>query len=88
MVLKIPDDSLQKVEIASTVAAFFKPVVESRSGTLESGCGGILSYSLDFIEKSRLFNGSFVFENYCDHGITISGETDIDGTYEVGIQES
>ncbi len=84
MVLK---DSLQKVEITSPVAAFFKPVVESRSGTLESGCGGILSYSLDFIEKSRSFNGSFVFDNYCDHGITISGETDIDGRYEVDTGE-
>ena len=76
-------ESLQKVEITSPVAAFFRPAIESRSGTFESDCGGRLSYSIDFIEKSRSFNGSFEFDNYCDHGITISGETDIDGTYEV-----
>ena len=76
-------DSLQKVEITSPVVAFFKPAVENRSGALEGECGGRLSYSIDFIDKSRIFNGSFIFENYCDQEITLSGETDIDGTYEV-----
>ena len=84
--LRLPlvlQDSLQKVETASTVVAFFKPAVETKSGTLEGGCGGILSYSIEFIDESNIFNGNFSFENYCDHGITVSGETDIDGTYGV-----
>jgi hypothetical protein len=76
-------DSLQKVEIASTGVAFFKPAVETKSGTLQGGCGGRLSYSIEFIDQSNIFKGNFSFENYCDHGITISGETDIDGTYGV-----
>ena len=84
--LRLPlvlQDSLQKVETASKVVSLFKPAVETRSGTLQSDCGGRLSYSIDFIVESGIFNGSFSFENYCDHGITISGETDIDGTYEI-----
>ena len=84
--LRLPlvlQDSLQKVETASTVIAFFKPAVETKSGTLQGGCGGRLSYLIDFIVESGIFNGSFSFENYCDQGITISGETDIDGTYGV-----
>ncbi len=80
MVLK---DSLQKVEIPPKVVAFFKPAVETKSGTFGGSCGGRLSYSIDFIDESRIFNGSFSFENYCDQGIAISGETDIDGTYGI-----
>jgi len=78
MVLK---NSLQKTEITGPAVAFYKPAVEDRSGTIPGSCGGSLSYSIDIIDESRLFNGSFSFGNYCDHGITISGETDFDGTY-------
>ena len=85
--LRLPlvlQDSLQQVETASKVVSLFKPAVETRSGTLQGDCGGQLSYSIDFIAEFGSFDGSFAFENYCDHGITFSGETDIDGTYEVG----
>jgi len=84
--LRLPlvlQDSLQKVEKSSTAVGLFTPAVETKSGTSQGGCGGKLSYSIDFIDESRTFDGRFSFENYCDHGITISGETDIDGTYEV-----
>jgi hypothetical protein len=84
--LKLPlvlHDSLQQVEIASKVVSLFKPAVETQSGALQGDCGGRLSYSIDFITESGIFNGSFSFENYCDHGIALSGETDIDGTYGV-----
>jgi hypothetical protein len=74
-------ETTQKVEAISTVFDFFEPAVETKSGTLQGGCGGRLSYSIDFIAESRIFDGSFSFENYCDQGITISGETDIDGRY-------
>jgi hypothetical protein len=80
MVLK---DSLQKDEITGPAAALYKPAVETRSGTIPGSCGGDLSYLIDIIDESRLFDGSFRFENYCDHGITISGETDFDGTYGI-----
>jgi len=84
--LRLPlvlQDSLQQVELASKVVSLFKPAVETRSGNLQGDCGGRLSYSIDFIAEFGTFNGSFSFDNYCDHGISISGETDIDGSYEV-----
>ena len=90
--LRLPlvlQDSLQKVEIApkAKVFAFFMPAVETRRGTLQGGCGGKLSYSIDFITESGMFNGSFSFENYCDQGITISGETNVDGIYGIDSKE-
>jgi hypothetical protein len=84
--LRLPlvlQDSLQKVEIASTAVDLFKPAVETKRGILQGGCGGRLSYSIDFIVESGVFNGNFSFENYCDYGVTLAGETDIDGTYGV-----
>jgi hypothetical protein len=80
MVLK---DSLKKAEITGPAAALYKPAVETRSGTMAGSCGGNLSYLIDIIAESRLFSGSFRFENYCDYGIAISGETDFDGTYGI-----
>ncbi|MGD8298102.1 MAG: hypothetical protein PVG67_17005, partial [Desulfobacterales bacterium] len=77
-------DSIRKAEITGSAAALYKPAVETRSGTLAGSCGGNLSYLIDIISESRLFNGNFRFENYCDHGIAISGETDFDGTYGIG----
>jgi hypothetical protein len=76
-------DSLQKVETVSTAIAFFKPAVETKRGTLQGSCGGRLSYLVDFIVESGVFSGSFLFENYCDYGVTLAGETDIHGTYRV-----
>ena len=77
-------DSLQKIEIASTEGGHFKPAVETKSGTLQGSCGGRLSYSIYFIRDTKTFGGSISLENYCYHRITISGETDVDGSYGVG----
>ena len=74
-------EALQKDETTPPAVAFFRSAVETRSGTLLGDCGGSLSYSIDFIYESSFYDGSFSFGNYCDNGITISGETDFDGTY-------
>lgn len=80
MVLK---DSLQKDEITGPAVAYNISDDETRSGTIAGSCGGNLSYLIDFTDASSSFNGSFRFENYCDHRITISGETEFDGTYGI-----
>jgi hypothetical protein len=77
-------DSLQKIEIASLYVDSFKPAVETKSGTLQGSCGGRLLYSIDFIRDANVFEGSISFQNYCFRGITISGETGVDGTYGLG----
>ena len=84
--LRLPlvlQDSLQKVGTVPKAVAFFEPAVETKKGTLLGDCGGELSYLVDFIVESGIANGSFSFEKYCDHGITISGEMDVDGTYGI-----
>ncbi|MGD9302339.1 MAG: hypothetical protein PVI13_12245, partial [Desulfobacterales bacterium] len=41
-----------------------------------------VSYNLLFNRESEKFSGSFSFEDYCDGGLTISGEVDVDGTFD------
>ena len=73
--------SLEKIGKTPSPGASLNPAVGTRRGTLTGSCGGRLSYQFDFLERSGSFNGSFSFHNYCDRGVTISGETDINGTY-------
>lgn len=75
--------SIQRVETASAPIGSFKPGAETRKGTMRGICGGKFLYSIDFIYESSIFNGHFTFENYCDRGVSISGQTVIDGTYGV-----
>ena len=74
-------DSVQKIEIAALSVDPLRPAVVTRSGILQGSCGGRLLYSIEFIRDANVFDGSISFQNYCFRGITISGETDVDGTY-------
>jgi hypothetical protein len=74
-------DSVQKIETAALSVDPLRPAVETRSGIQQGGCGGRLLYSMDFIRDANVFDGSISFQNYCFRGITISGETGVDGTY-------
>ena len=39
--------------------------------------------ALEFDRVSQSFNGSILFEDYCDDGILVSGQTDVDGYFEI-----
>jgi hypothetical protein len=77
-------DSVQKIETAALSVDPLRPAVETKSGILQGGCGGRLLYSMDFVRDANVFDGSISFQNYCFRGITISGETGVDGTYGSG----
>ena len=50
------------------------------SGTEYGSCGGQVSYTVTINDISGEFEGSFKFSNYCENGVTISGDTDVEGT--------
>jgi len=64
------------------ISGLSKVVTESSS--LRGGCGGELTYTLTFDRISANFSGDILFADYCDDGVVISGDTDIDGTFETG----
>lgn len=84
--LRIPlvlQHSLQQVQMQTITTNPFKPAITTKRGTFQGDCGGRTLYSIDIIDKSRTINGNFSFEKYCVQGFTVSGKTDIDGTYGI-----
>jgi len=43
-------------------------------------CGGTASGSIDVNESTRTFSGYFVFDKWCNYGITMDGTVDVSGT--------
>jgi hypothetical protein len=50
------------------------------SDTIPGPCGGSLTFTLVVNETTGEFSGTFVFTNYCDGGIILSGSATIDGS--------
>jgi hypothetical protein len=76
-------DSLRGIELGAALSIPGRTNVITESDNLEGSCGGALSYTLTLDKISGEFSGNFLFADYCEDGMIISGETDIDGTFEV-----
>ena len=51
----------------------------TESGNEYGSCGGQVSYTVEINDISGEFEGSFKFSNFCENGVTISGDTDVEG---------
>jgi hypothetical protein len=76
-------DSLRRIELDPARIIFSRTTVINESGKFEGSCGGDFSYTLNFNRVTEKFSGNLSFRDYCDDGIIISGETDVDGSFEV-----
>ena len=88
--LRIPHmlvNSLRLVQLDPAKLNFSQTYVIVENNILAGTCGGDLSYTLDLNKKSQNFSGNLLFTSYCDNQITVSGDTDVDGTFEVGSAE-
>lgn len=75
-------DSLRRIELDTELNISSRSNVITESNNLRGGCGGELSYTLTFDRISGTFSGNLILTDYCDDEITVSGETDVDGTFE------
>jgi hypothetical protein len=85
--LRLPQllaDSLRRIELDTELHISSLSNVITESNNLEGDCGGELSYTLTFDRTSGEFSGDLILTDYCDDGITVSGETDVDGTFDAG----
>lgn len=85
-ILRLPlilGDSIRLIEISPAVIIFSQTTLITENGKLEGSCGGSFSYTLRFKQGSENFSGNIAFEEYCEVGITISGETDVDGEFQI-----
>jgi hypothetical protein len=74
--------SFLKIEISPTVINFSPTARMTDSGDFKGSCGGNFSFSLNLNKDSEKFSGRLFYEDYCEHGIKISGETDVDGNFD------
>ena len=66
---------------------FSQTNVITENDNLAGTCGGDLSYTLNLNKKSQNFSGNLLFSDFCDNGVVITGDTDVDGTLEVSSAE-
>jgi len=76
-------DSIRKIEISPELIIFSQTNLITENGKFEGSCGGSFSYTLRFNKESENFSGNVSFEEYCNVGITVSGEIDVDGVFQV-----
>jgi hypothetical protein len=76
-------NSLRKVKLDPTLITFNPTNIMTEDGDFEGRCGGDFSYSLNYNRVSKRFSGTLSFKDYCDDGITIAGETTVDGDFKV-----
>jgi len=75
-------DGLRRIEMDAELDIAGHSDVITESNNLAGSCGGVLSYTLTFDRMSGEFSGELLFENYCQGANTVSGETDVEGTFE------
>ena len=72
----------QKASATGSKATDFRTLAFTETDTIIGSCGGTADYTLDVDDATGAFIGTFVFSRYCEDGITISGDTDVDGTVD------
>jgi hypothetical protein len=75
-------DGLRRIELDTALNSSGQLNVITEIDNLAGSCGGELSYTLTLNRTTAKFSGNLIFADYCDAGIEISGQTDVDGTFE------
>ena len=55
-------------------------LARTETETINGNCGGTANYTLNINDATGSYDGTFIFTQYCEDGIVISGDTDINGT--------
>jgi len=90
LALKLPmalKNAIDSTEVTNSSDRSFSSAVESESGTIEGNCGGQATYSFKTNDSAGTFSGSMTFLSYCEDGVTISGQTNVDGTFDTATDE-
>ncbi len=74
-------DALRKIELSPTLIFFNRSDLIIENGRFEGSCGGSYLYTLRLNRRTETLTGRLAFEKYCIDGFTISGKTDVDGSF-------
>ena len=54
--------------------------VRTSTEVINGNCGGTATYTLNINDVTGTYDGTFIFSQFCEDGIVISGDTNISGT--------
>lgn len=74
--------ALRKIEFTRISIRLFESNIQTESGIYDGSCGGSFSYEISLDRASTEFTATLTFVDYCDQGIEISGETEVNGIFE------
>jgi hypothetical protein len=76
-------DSLRRIDLGAPLITFGQPTVTTERNNFDGRCGGEVKSIITLNRISGKFSGNLLFSDYCDDGVIISGQTDVDGTVDV-----
>ena len=75
-------EALRKIEFTRISISFFESNIQTESGNYDGSCGGSFSYDINLDRASAEFTATLSFTDYCDQGVEISGEAEVNGIFE------
>lgn len=83
---RILGDAARAMDLSAPLHQWPSDVEADRTetGSEPGPCGGSVSYTVEINDNNGEFEGTFVFSDYCDHGVIINGEADVEGTADPG----
>jgi len=86
-VVQVLEGSLHKVDFMSRTYGTFVGEIYTDSATIYGDCGGSGSITLSVDDQTGNFSGRMNFNNYCDEGVTFSGNMDLSGQMDLYTEE-
>jgi hypothetical protein len=75
-------EALRKIEFLQTSIRIFELNIQTESGIYDGSCGGSFAYDINLDRASAEFTATLSFADYCDQGVEISGEAEVNGIFE------
>jgi hypothetical protein len=74
--------ALQMIDLRPAGSGLPRPAARTRRGTLTGSCGGWMDYTIQLDDMIGEFDGNLSFRDYCEPGLTLSGEVLADGSFD------
>lgn len=84
---KALEKAIRHIDVASALGSASFGAIITDSGTIDGNCGGSLSYTINIDDVTGDFTGNFNFNNYCEDGVTFSGNSSVSGTADLVTEE-
>lgn len=73
----------QKVDISNLNSPQTPTGIRTETGTISGNCNGTGAWVLNINDIAETYDGTFIFSQYCEDHIAITGETKISGTIDL-----